>query len=218
MGNTQRIAYVVDDHPLVAKGIADFIQSCCDFSATYAVSSAEAFLLLLQVQPHISAVIVDFWLPGEAAPTLIQAIKQQYPAVPVLVMSADDHPAVQAHAKAAGADGFILKQESPQVFADVLMRLLQGQPHFYAPAFFQAGAGHLDRSLPVTVAELGLTPRQGEVLSLLLDGKSNKRIAQALCLSEQTVKEHITGILEKLGVSNRIEIMTKLRGRKLTAP
>jgi len=216
--STSRIAFVIDDHPLVAKGIADFILTCCDFSSTYAVSSAEEFWRLLQECTGLSAVVIDFWLPGETAQIAIQTIKQQFPLVPVLVMSADDHPSVQSHARAAGADGFILKQEPPQAFASALVKLLQGQSSFYSPAFFQAACGRQARDLPMTAAELGLTARQGDVLALLLDGKSNKRIANALGLSEQTVKEHISGILDKLGVSNRIEVITKLRGRKLTGP
>lgn len=210
------IAIVVDDHPLVAKGIADFVRTCCGFSDAYAVPSAEALWQLLQVELQVAILIVDFWLPSETALALIPQFKHLKPGIPVLVMSADDRHDVQSSARTAGADGFILKQEDTQFFARALTTLLTGGSHFYSPELFEFNRSMSERAVPVTAAELGLTPRQAEVLSLVLDGKSNKRIANALGLSEPTIKEHISAILEKLGVHNRIEAITKLRGRILT--
>jgi DNA-binding CsgD family transcriptional regulator len=63
-----------------------------------------------------------------------------------------------------------------------------------------------NRHRSVTPQELGLTPRQGEILNLVLQGMSNKKVAQILSLSESTVKEHMTGILERMGVTRRVEI------------
>lgn len=63
--------------------------------------------------------------------------------------------------------------------------------------------------------ELGLTERQGQVLAMMLRGQPNKRIALALDISEQTVKEHVTNILARLGVANRMEAITLLRGRRI---
>jgi DNA-binding NarL/FixJ family response regulator len=71
------------------------------------------------------------------------------------------------------------------------------------------------REWEVTPAELGLTPRQGEILALVLRGLPNKRIALTLSLAESTVKEHLTGIFERLGVKSRVEVMAHLRGRQL---
>lgn len=68
----------------------------------------------------------------------------------------------------------------------------------------------------VVPAYLGLTPRQGDVLALVLQGLPNKRIALLLDLSESTVKEHVSGILQRLGVSSRVQAITLLRGRRLT--
>ena len=69
--------------------------------------------------------------------------------------------------------------------------------------------------MSVTYKELGLSLRQGEILGHILEGLPNKRIAQALSLTESTVKEHITGILVKLHAANRVEVITKLRGRRV---
>lgn len=67
----------------------------------------------------------------------------------------------------------------------------------------------------VTPADLGLTERQGDILALLLDGLPNKRIAQALSLSESTVKEHVSAVLARMGAHSRVELMTRLRGQRL---
>jgi len=91
---------------------------------------------------------------------------------------------------------------------------LRGDTWFHGGTQF-AGREFPNKELPVTAAELGLTARQGQVLAMMLKGLPNKRIALNLSLSEQTVKEHVTGILERLGARNRIEVITKLRGRKL---
>jgi DNA-binding NarL/FixJ family response regulator len=74
---------------------------------------------------------------------------------------------------------------------------------------------HQLREWTVSAEELGLTPRQGEILGLLLQGLPNKRIALVLDVSESTVKEHVTGILHKLGVSSRVQAITCLHGRRL---
>lgn len=71
------------------------------------------------------------------------------------------------------------------------------------------------RAPAVRAAELGLTPRQGEVLAMLLLGLPNKRIARALNVTEATVKEHVTGILGRLGVANRVEAILRLHGRAI---
>jgi len=92
----------------------------------------------------------------------------------------------------AGADGFLHKQESPEVFGRAVAALLQGGSQL-------AGREFPNKDLPVTAAELGLTVRQGQVLAMMLKGLPNKRIALNLSLSEQTVKEHVTGILKRLG-------------------
>lgn len=73
----------------------------------------------------------------------------------------------------------------------------------------------LRRELPLSARDLGLTDRQGQVLALMLRGLPNKQIAKELAISEQTTKEHVTAILGKLGVSNRVEAITLLHGRRL---
>lgn len=205
-------AYVVDDHPLVARGIAEFLRSLYFFEHVLAISSVEAlWQRLAEAMPQL--IVVDFWLPDGAALPLLKNLREHYPQTALLVMSADDDSAIIDKARAAGANGFIHKQEAPEVFSQAVVALINGQLWFSSAS--QLPKNPLQKELSITAQELGLTPRQGEILSMIIQGMPNKRIANSLGLSEQTVKEHVTGILERLGVSNRIEIINKLRGKRL---
>ncbi|MDT4289152.1 response regulator transcription factor [Methylomonas sp. MO1] len=207
-------ALVIDDHPLSASGIAEFLLSHCGFSAARPVSAVAEFWAALDPVNPPTLAVVDFWLPDGASLGLLAELKQRSLATRLLAISADDDAAVLDKVRLAGADGFLHKQESPEVFGRAVAALLQGDSWFYGGVKF-AGRELQNKELPVTARELGLTARQGQVLAMMLKGLPNKRIALNLSLSEQTVKEHVTGILERLGARNRIEVITMLRGKKL---
>jgi len=208
-------ALVIDDHPLSASGIADFLLSHCGFGQARPVSSIAEFWAILDAAQPPSLAVVDFWLPEGASLPLLVQMKRQYPATRLLAISADDNSAVSDKAREAGADGFLHKQEAPEIFGRAVAALLRGDTWFHSGPFAVTGSNQPLKELPVTAAELGLTARQGQVLAMMLKGLPNKRIALNLSLSEQTVKEHVTGILERLGARNRIEVITMLRGKKL---
>lgn len=204
--------YVIDDHPLVARGIAEFLRSLHLFEHVFALSSVDAlWKSIADATPQL--IVVDFWLPDGAALPLLKMLRERCPQTVLLVMSADDDVAIIDKARVAGANGFIHKQEAPEIFAQAVGALMQAKLWF--PAKLQVQKNPLQKELSITAQELGLTPRQGEILVMIIQGFPNKRIAKALNLSEQTVKEHVSGILEKLNVKNRVEIITKLRGKRL---
>ncbi|MBD9358370.1 LuxR C-terminal-related transcriptional regulator [Methylomonas albis] len=208
-------ALVIDDHPLLASGIADFLLSHCGFGQVRPVSGIAEFWDILDAAQPPSLVVVDFWLPEGASLPLLVEMKRQYPATRLLAISADDNSAVSDKAREAGADGFLHKQEAPEIFGRAVAALLRGDTWFHTGPFAVTGVNQPLKELPVTAAELGLTARQGQVLAMMLKGLPNKRIALNLSLSEQTVKEHVSGILERLGARNRIEVITMLRGRRI---
>ncbi|AMK76420.1 MULTISPECIES: response regulator transcription factor [Methylomonas] len=207
-------ALVIDDHPLSASGIADFLLSHCGFGVALPVSDVGEFWAALDPVNPPSLAVVDFWLPDGASLGLLELMKQRCPATRLLAISADDNAAVLDKVRMAGVDGFLHKQETPDIFGRAVAALLQGDNWFHGGTQ-SAGREFANKELPVTAAELGLTARQGQVLAMMLKGLPNKRIALNLSLSEQTVKEHVSGILERLGARNRIEVITKLRGRRL---
>lgn len=214
MHATPTYALILDDHPLVARGVAEFLRSLRPDMAVRQATDAADCLQQVALHGPPALALVDFWLAEGAALGLIAQLRERCPATPIAVMSGDDDPQLGERARQGGASGFLHKQEPPNTFAQAVHALLGGLTWFPPPARAR-GAGPHSRELPVTPAELGLSTRQGEILALVLLGQPNKRIALDLALSESTVKEHVTAILQRLGARNRIEAITQLRGRRL---
>lgn len=209
-----RRALVVDDHPLAAHGVAHYLGSHGGMAhVDVAASLDEALDLLQQVEPPDLAV-VDFWLPGGHALSLISHLRQQCPDTRVLVLSGDSDQGIALRVRQADAHGHLHKHDSPDVFLQAVTTVLNGGRWFSNIPPTPLG-GHQAPSVTVFPHELGLTPRQGQVLNLVLRGLPNKRIANVLDLSEPTVKEHVTAILLRLGVSNRVEAITRMGNRRI---
>lgn len=213
-----RYALVVDDHPLVSKGVAEYLKSQALLNDVRVASSVPEAQALIDQWGSPAVLLVDFWLGEGATDKFISHVRSRWPDARVLVMSGDDNPAIVTKAQACGAHGFLHKQEVPQMFSNAVSAVLAGQTWYGASPASTAdalGTPRNARSVTVTPADLGLTARQGQILSMLLQALPNKRIADELSVSENTVKEHVTAILQKLSVSNRVELITKLRGMTL---
>jgi DNA-binding NarL/FixJ family response regulator len=210
-------AIVLDDHPLVGHGMAQYLQALRpDLTVYVATRWAEA-----QQRMHAHGcpqmLVADVWLSeGSILKTLTQW-HAQCPHTPWLAISGDDDPSIPQRAQQAGAQGFVHKQAAPDVFGQAFVTVLAGGQWYPAPAAADAQDPR-PREWDVTPTELGLTLRQGEILALVMRGLPNKRIALMLGVTESTVKEHLTGILERLGVKTRMEALTQLRGRRLVLP
>jgi DNA-binding NarL/FixJ family response regulator len=204
---------VLDDHPLVGRGMAQYLQSMHPTLTVRVAASWGEVQALLQSDSCPLMLVADVWLADRSSLGLLAQWRSHCGETPWLAMSGDEDPSVQQRVRGAGAQGFVHKQATPEVFGRAFAALLAGQCWFEPNA--PSGTTPRGREWDVTPAELGLTPRQGEILALVLRGLPNKRIALTLDLSESTVKEHLTGILERLGVRTRIEILTHLRGRRL---
>lgn len=214
MPSSPRYAVVIDDHPVVVRGIEEFLKINPNLDAVYSTSRTDVCLALIEEHGPAALIIVDFWLPEQTTPAFVKQLCAAWPQTAVLVVSGDDDPAIQAQVRACGAHGFLLKHEAPEVFNTVVNSILGGAYWFY-PSTVVHSQPRSTRELTITSTELGLSARQGQILALLLQGLPNKRIATDLSVTESTVKEHVTGILHKLEVRNRVEVITKLRGRKL---
>jgi DNA-binding NarL/FixJ family response regulator len=209
-------ALVVDDHPLVARGFAEYLVSHCGFGRVHIASNAVECWRRIESDGCPGVAVVDFWLPDGAALVLIRQLAAQCVQTCLLVVSGDEDQAIEGKAREAGAHGFLHKQESPDVFALAIAALRTGSVWF-GPSSNAALRPIAPRELPIRARDLGLTDRQGQVLGMMLRGLPNKRIAMDLDIAEQTVKEHMTNILAKLGVGNRMEAITLLRGRRIEA-
>jgi DNA-binding NarL/FixJ family response regulator len=205
---------VLDDHPLVGRGMAQFLQGIYPALDVCVATRWDEVQQQLNTGGSPQLIVADVWLAGGDSLALLGSWRALQPHAPWLATSGDDDPSVQQRVCSAGAQGFVHKQAAPDEFARAAAALMAGLTWFEAAAVPEAAPAQ-SRDWAVTPAELRLTPRQGEILALVLRGLPNKRIALMLGLSESTVKEHLSGILERLGVKTRVEILTHLRGRRL---
>ncbi len=204
----QDYALVVDDHPLVASGIANFLSTHCRFKQAHVVTNEENCYRHIRENGPPRLLVIDFWLSSGTALKLLKEVKQRYPQVRVLVVSGDENNDIWQKVHNAGGHGFVLKNEPPELFARAVFALNNNQE------WFPDGNESAIKSSHEHLNKFNLTPRQIDVLTMMLRGLPNKRIATQLSISEPTVKEHISNILKKIGVNSRVEAITLLHGKR----
>ncbi|VGO09645.1 Transcriptional regulator, LuxR family [plant metagenome] len=201
-------ALVIDDHPLVARGIAGYLSAGCGYAPVELAFDRAQAAACLRRAPAPALVVLDFWLGQRPAVDLLQHVASHHPETRILVLSGDEDARIMLQAQALGAHGFIKKSDRPAVFAEAVQALAQHRSWFPRLA---CGDGSPAAASPL--ATHGLTARQAQVLGMMLRGESNKRIAEALCLSEPTVKEHVSAILRRFDVSSRAQVLALFSGQ-----
>jgi DNA-binding NarL/FixJ family response regulator len=207
-------ALICDDHPVVGRGLMELLKNHPDIASCAYTANKQECLDYLEANAQPALVIVDFWLMGEPSSALVRALKQK--SLVVLIISADDDPMIQQKSQEWGADGFISKQASPSVVIEAVTCLIKGLGWFMpVPAADSLARADQRHRIPVSARELGLTPRQGDILALILEGYPNRKIADQLFVSESTVKEHITGMFQRLAVRSRVELIAQFKNRRI---
>ncbi|MED5621062.1 response regulator transcription factor [Ideonella sp. BN130291] len=198
---------LVDDHAIVREGLSLLMaQRFPGVALLHAESLAQA-LGCLQQAPDVSLVLLDLALPDSKGLGGLQRLRQAAPQLRIVVLSADDTPATVRDVLQAGAAGFICKTANGSALETALREVLPGGA--LPPP---AGVAQDD-----SLAH-GLSPRQVQVLRLLVEGAPNKRICQELKLAEPTVKTHLADIFRKLGVNNRTQAALAARRLGLAPP
>jgi DNA-binding NarL/FixJ family response regulator len=155
--------------------------------------------------PDLDLVLADLYMPGMGGHEGVAEFRNQFPDIPLVIMTASESRADARRALASGALGYVLKSSPSQEMLDALIRVLDGG--IYVPPIL-VGDEQPDEPvslMPLSSQGIRLTHRQLEVLKLLLQGKPNKVIARELDLSEGTVKIHVAAIFKALSVTNRTE-------------
>ena len=206
-------AIVLDDHPLIGNGVAKYLQvTRPDLSLRVTTTWAQA-RQWIQASGCPTLLVADTWLLDSISAADFALWRSHCRCTPLLAIGDDSEPLMIQQARSAGAQGFVHKRAESERFESAFAAVLAGCKWFEPSTVTNEQRRHERTIQP---CDLGLTLRQGDVLALLLHGLSNKRIASMLSLSESTVKEHVTGILQRLGVSSRVQAITFLRGRSLT--
>ena len=187
---------VVDDHAVVREGLVALLRTAADMECVAtAEDGAVAVQLVDRHRPDV--VLMDLVMPGVDGVAATRSIRALHPDARVLVLTSLGQESRIRAALTAGARGYLLKHTSPEGLLDAVRAAHAGD----APLDPRAGRVLLDLHRP----DPGLTPRELDVLRLVQDGLANKQIARRLGIAERTVKTHLTSIMLRLGVGDRVQ-------------
>jgi len=186
---------LADDHAVVRLGLRAMIDQQPDLQVVAeADTGPQAIAKFLELAPDVA--VVDLVLPEKDGADVCAAIRAARPRARVLIVSSSSASEHVHRALKAGAQGYLLKDSSPSALLSAIRDVLAG--HRVVPA-------GVAESLAERAYQSDLSPREHEVIQLVVDGLSNKLIADRLNLTEATVKTHLTHIFEKLGVEDRTQ-------------
>lgn len=199
---------LVDDHKVVRLGLRTLLESEPDLEViAEATSAAEAVQMAGQLRPDI--VLMDIRLPGQNGIAACRQIRQKWPEIQVLMLTSFADEELVMEAIEAGAAGYVLKQLDTDELLRAVRMVGQGDAVLDPAVTRQVLAGvRQARQDSQAAAFKDLSERELEVLALVAEGKTNNEIADVLVLSEKTVRNHVSVILSKLGMTNRIEAAT----------
>jgi DNA-binding NarL/FixJ family response regulator len=195
---------IADDHPLFRGALR---QAVIGLFEQVDVAEAGSFEDVSEIldggSRDVDLILLDLSMPGVRGFSGLMYLRAQYPSLPIVVVSANDDPAVIRRCMEFGASGFIPKTLGVEILRQAVGRVLQGE--VWTPPDVDLGRDS-DAETAATIARLStLTPQQVRVLMMLSSGLLNKQIAYELGVSEATVKAHVSGILQKLGVESRTQ-------------
>lgn len=192
---------IVDDHPLFRDGLRALLEQQSDFTLVGDADTVAAAVRLAQdVRPDV--VLMDLNLPDGGGVAATRQIVAQQPQVHVIALTVHDEPEMLAAMAEAGAHGYILKgARSAELIRAVRTVVATGVA--LSPEVLPDLLKQYRRLAQTTEIEPRLSARELEILRLIATGAANREIAARLALSTQTVKNHLSVIYEKLGVSNR---------------
>lgn len=214
---------LIDDHPLILSALQTVIQGLGGDTTVVGVGSAREARETLAASDDFDLVLLDLQLGDANGFDVLAEFRAKYPSLPVVVVSASDRSSDVIRAVDLGAMGFVPKRSSNEALYEALHMVMSGG--IYVPPMdmrtpdpapeeadtvpsvlrvVRENAEHAEPE-PPPLASLGLTPRQTDVLALLLQGKPNKLIARDLNLSVETVKDHVAAVLRTLNVSSRTQ-------------
>lgn len=212
---TRRIRILlVDDHAIVLEGYRRLLEKHERIEVVAdATNSATAYQRYKELSPDV--VVVDISMPGRGGLDLIGMLRQWDPAARVVVFTMHDNPAFALHSFQAGARAFVTKGSAPMLLIQAILEVSEGRKYI-SP----------DVSEPLALSRVAddevlasLSPREFEILRLLLDARSASEIAAALNLSPKTVANYHSMIKQKLGVTSDIELLyLGLRERLVVPP
>ena len=194
---------IADDHPLFRGALREAVNGLFERADIGEAGTFEEVTALLERGGDVDLILLDLRMPGVRGFSGLMYLRAQFPSLPIVVVSANDEPAVIRRCMEFGASGFIPKTLGIEALRQAVACVLKGE--VWTPPDVDLGRG-ADAESAATIARLAtLTPQQVRVLMMLSGGLLNKQIAYELGVSEATVKAHVSAILQKLGVESRTQ-------------
>lgn len=207
---------VADDHPLFRDALRQAIEGLTEPYRVETAASFEEVEALLERIADAELVLLDLNMPGNNGLAGLLRLRSSYPAVPVVIVSANEEAATVRRSLDIGASGYIPKSSTAEQMRAAIATVLLGNVSI--PEDLDLNGGE-DREMGQLIHRLQtLTPQQNRVLSMLGEGLLNKQIAYELGVSEATVKAHVSAVLLKLGVDSRTQAVIALGRLGLAAP
>jgi DNA-binding NarL/FixJ family response regulator len=203
MAEARRIL-IADDHPMMRSALAQLVARALPDTEVLEAATLDQVITTVRARPSrasIDLVLLDLNMPGMNGFTGLVLIRAEFPALPVIIISASEDALTISRALDYGAAGFIPKSAPGDRLAGAILAVLAGDLWF--PDHGEPGDRAADIDLAARLA--ALTPQQLRVFMMLAEGRLNKQIAHQLEITEATVKAHVTMILRKLGVGNRTQ-------------
>jgi DNA-binding NarL/FixJ family response regulator len=202
---------VVDDHPIFRQAISGIIQDKFVGSICLDAESLEASHLIIKSNPDLDLVLLDLNMPNTTGLQGLLELRNEYPTIPIVVISAEQEKQQILQTISYGAVGFISKSSSVETIADSLESVFNGNvclpsDIIRSPSRPEEPKSNKDFQILPEKMKL-LTRKELMVLKHLTLGEANKYIAYEMNISETTVKSHVSSILKKLGASNRVKVV-----------
>lgn len=192
---------LVDDHPLFRKGLQHLLENRQNLSITAQFASASAVREWLRQGGRADVALLDRTLGEEDGLDLVPELRERKIKTIMLTMAEENREIRDAMEK--GVDGYLLKSSEPDQIVQTIIAVTQGNSVFPAHVLQKIARGELGAS-----ATAKLSRRELEIVTYVARGLSNRSIGEALNLSENTVRNHLRNILEKLGFDNRVQVAT----------
>jgi DNA-binding NarL/FixJ family response regulator len=199
---------LAEDHILVREGIKKIIEAFADLEVVGEVSDGLQLLDFLKRLP-VNMVILDISMPNLSGIEATKEIKRNFPQVKVLILTMHKKREYLNDALAAGADGYLLKEDAAKELLTAIQKIRQEA--VYVSPLLSAELATLyaqtRRQMPDLAVEERLTPREIEIIKLIAEGKSSKEIGALLFLSFRTIQNHRTKIMRKLKLKKNIDLV-----------
>ncbi|MEI8623180.1 response regulator transcription factor [Pseudoalteromonas sp. B28] len=195
---------IADDHPLFRSALRQAAATSVPEEYIKETSDIEGLFTLLSAHPEIELVFLDLTIPSANGLQALSQLRNQYPDILIIMVSANETPSIIKQAMTLGASGYIPKSSSLDIISQAIAHVLNGD-NWLPPDIDLNDVQVNDEQSEFSSNLEKLTPQQYRVLAMIAEGLLNKQIAFEMSIQETTIKQHVSAILRKLNVYNRTQ-------------